>query len=115
MLKFLIPVLLVFMVLPLQAQFGFDRELSIDVDEDGTPLKFPWAGGMDYCQFSNIDLDFDGDLDLFVFDRTCDKVMTFVQNGSAGEVDFQYAPQYESYFPKDLKNWALLVYYVCLP
>lgn len=113
MLKFLIPVLLVLMVLPLQAQFGFDRELSIDVDEDGTPLKFPWAGGMDYCQFSNIDLDFDGDLDLFVFDRTCDKVMTFVQNGSAGEVDFQYAPQYESYFPKDLKNWALLVDYDC--
>lgn len=113
MLKYLAPLLLSIFISPLYAQFGFDRSYSIDVEIEGFLLKYPWAGGMDYCQFSNIDLDFDGDLDLFVFDRTCDKVMTFIQNGEPGISDYEYAPEYESYFPKDMKNWALLADYDC--
>ena len=99
--------------MPLLAQFGFDRSYTIPVDQDGEVLKFPFAGGMDYCQFSNIDLDFDGDLDLFVFDRTCNKIMTFIQDGGAGEVDFRHAPEFEQQFPDELVNWALLVDYNC--
>lgn len=113
MLNRITAILMLLLALPLSAQFGFDRSYSIPVDQEGTPLKFPWAGGMDYCQFSNIDLDFDGDLDLFVFDRTCDKIMTFIQEGEAGEVNFQYAPEYEEQFPENLVNWALLVDYDC--
>lgn len=94
-----------------RAQFGFQLSTSIDVVEDGEALKFPWAGGMDYCQFSNIDLDFDGVNDLFVFDRTCNKVLTFLQKGGVGEVDFEYAPEYENIFPDDLHDWALLADY----
>ena len=91
------------------AQFGFERLLDVPVTESSSLQTMPWAGGMDYCQFSNIDLDFDGDLDLFVFDRTCDKVLTFIQNGSAGTMDWEYDPSYESVFPEDLHDWALLV------
>lgn len=95
------------------AQFGFERNTLIEVINSGETQKFPWAGGMDYCQFSAIDLDFDGVEDLFVFDRTCNKVLTFLQKGAPGEMDYEYAPEYEKDFPKGLHDWALLVDYDC--
>ena len=60
-------------------QFGFERTMEIDAFKDGDIQTYAWAGGMDYCQFSNIDLNFDGVQDLFVFDRTCNKVLTFLK------------------------------------
>ena len=30
----------------------------------------PWAGGLNYIQISDIDYDYDGDMDLLVFDRS---------------------------------------------
>lgn len=95
------------------AQFGFEQNDIIEVVQDGENQKYPWAGGMDYCQFSSIDLDFDGVEDLFVFDRTCNKVMTFLQNGAPGETDYIYAPEYENDFPEELHDWVLLVDYDC--
>lgn len=95
------------------AQFGFERQFDVEVTKNSVLQTIPWTGGMDYCQFSNIDFDFDGDLDLFVFDRTCDKVLTFIQNGGTGVVDYDYAPEYEDLFPVGLRDWALLVDYNC--
>lgn len=95
------------------SQFGFTRMDDIEVVKDGILQKYPWVGGMDYCQFSSIDLDFDGVEDLFVFDRTCNKVLTFLQKGGAGETDYVYAPAYEKNFPPGLHDWALLVDYDC--
>jgi len=95
-----------------KAQFGFERIDTIDVYKDALLQKFPWAGGLDYVQFSNIDLNYDGVQDLFVFDRTCNKILTFLQVGGVGEMNYVYAPQYEDAFPK-MQNWALLVDYNC--
>lgn len=103
----------VFSMMAVYGQFGFERYTDILVEKDAEAYKFPWAGGMDYCQFSNIDLNFDGVEDLFVFDRTCNKVMTFIQNGATGEMDYEYAPEYEALFPEDLHDWTLLVDYNC--
>ncbi|MCD4729911.1 MAG: hypothetical protein K8R74_04890, partial [Bacteroidales bacterium] len=46
-------------------QFYFDGNLeknrSVQVtDESKTILQYPWAGGMNSCQFGEIDLDLDG-------------------------------------------------------
>lgn len=111
--RLLFVILLFFAGLGVNAQFGFERVLDIPVTEASELQTMPWAGGLDYCQFSNIDLDFDGDLDLFVFDRTCDKVLTFIQNGAPGEMDWEYDPSYESIFPEGMHDWALLVDYNC--
>ncbi len=51
-------------------QFQFDFQNSIPVIKSGITQKFPWAGGLNYAQVSTIDIDFDGDSDLFVFDRS---------------------------------------------
>ncbi|MBN2172731.1 MAG: T9SS type A sorting domain-containing protein [Bacteroidales bacterium] len=70
--------------------------------------KYPWAGGMNSCQFGNIDLNLDGIQDLFVFDRNGNRIMTFLNNGTSGEVDYTYAPEYISKFP-ELIAWAILI------
>ncbi|UKN01854.1 T9SS type A sorting domain-containing protein [Paracrocinitomix mangrovi] len=93
------------------AQFGFERIDTINVI-NGTAQTMPWAGGIDFPQFSNIDLNWDGVEDLFIFDRTCDKVLTFLHTGAPNSTQYVYAPEYESLFPK-MQNWCLLVDYNC--
>lgn len=107
------------------AQFGFQRIDTIDVYKSAVIQKYAWVGGLDFAQFSNIDLDFDGVQDLFVFDREDHKVLTFLQTGTTGAPNWTYAPQYESKFPEYnniydafqdehfLFNWVLLVDYNC--
>ncbi len=107
---------LIMLLLPIGAfsQFGFNRMDNIAVIEDNVQQKYPWVGGLDYCQYSNIDLDQDGVLDLFIFDTTCDKILTFLQKGTAGNMDFEYAPEYEKVFEAfspELYGWVLLADY----
>lgn len=89
-------------------KYGFERIDSVNVDVAGTLLEYPWAGGINSGQFSTIDLNNDGVEDLFIFDRTGDKVLTFVKQGA----DYVYAPEYESSFP-ELFSWAILRDYNC--
>ncbi len=66
-------------------------------------LAFPFTGGVNTPQFSNIDLNNDGKKDLFVFDRSTYKVLCFVNTPQG----FVHAPQYEALFPP-MQSWALL-------
>ncbi len=110
--KYLFYSVILFFTVDANAQFGFNRTTDVNVVNGAITQKYPWAGGMDFCQFSTIDLDFDGTKDLFVFDRTCNKVLTFLQKGAPGEVDYEYAPEYEALFPA-MVDWVLLVDYNC--
>lgn len=89
-----------------------NRNLEIPVKANNQFLANPWAGGLNFCQFSEIDLDGDGKMDLFVFDKTGEKISTFLNKGTNGTTDYQFAPEYAGKFPK-LKNWALLRDYNC--
>ncbi|MFL5762305.1 MAG: FG-GAP-like repeat-containing protein [Bacteroidia bacterium] len=81
---------------------------SIPVSIGGTPLLNAWAGGLNFIQSSNIDLNMDGIKDVVMFDKTGNKVRTFVNQGTTpGAVGLIYDPQYESRFPK-VSEWMLL-------
>lgn len=95
-----------------RAQFHFDRYDSIPVYSNSLLLRFPWAGGINFAQFSEIDLDLDGRNDLFVFDRSGNKITTYINRGTAGQVDYDIAPEYVKLFPL-LHDWALLRDYNC--
>lgn len=94
-----------------RAQMYFNRDVTIPVS-NGTQLELPWAGGLNYPLFSNIDLNDDGLVDLFAFDRSDNRVVTFINTGATGPNCWRYAPEYENLFPK-MTGWAFLYDYNC--
>lgn len=111
-----LPTLLV-LLLPISAaaQFGFEyRPLLAPVLASGDTLGLAWSGGLNSPQYSSIDLNGDGQNDLFVFERTQNRVLTYLSvTAAGGGRRWQYAPAYESLFPTDLTSWALLRDYDC--
>ncbi|GGK87490.1 hypothetical protein GCM10011405_39010 [Rufibacter glacialis] len=76
-------------------------------------MRLPWAGGFNSPQFSAIDLNQDGQQDLFVFDRSSQQVTTYLAVQTNGTWTYRHAPQYASAFPKGLRFFALLRDFTC--
>ncbi len=55
-------------------------------------------------QVNKLDLNDDGVEDLILFDRTANKVLTYIAQGQ----QYIYTPEYEAFFPDDLANFLLL-------
>jgi len=79
-------------------------------DENGNRLSMPFAGGLNACQLGAVDLNADGVEDLVVFDRQGYRLLTFINEGLAGEISYVYQPVYEKYFPP-VEHWMQLVDY----
>ena len=95
-----------------QTNIQFLRNDSILVTQAGDTLDNPWAGGLNFCQYSSIDLDLDGKDDIFIFDRTGDRISTYLNLGGLGETKFKHAPEFVNDFPL-LQGWAILRDYNC--
>ncbi|MEJ6797965.1 MAG: hypothetical protein QNK75_02925, partial [Crocinitomicaceae bacterium] len=54
----------VFFTFQSYGQFNFEFSADISVNANGNPLTKAWTGGFNFAQFSEIDFDFDGDMDL---------------------------------------------------
>ncbi len=72
-------------------------------------LKFPFAGGLNSCQFVNIDINLDGTDDLLVFDRHGYRILPFLVVPSSPST-LKYAPELASLFP-GLEHWVQAVDY----
>lgn len=95
-------------------QINFTRFDSIVVlKQNGDTLKHAWTGGFNVPQFSEIDLNNDGIMDLFVFDRSINRISTFINEGTPNQISYHLAPQYVTQFPADLHDWVLLRDYNC--
>jgi len=93
--------------------YGFQRNLTVKVkDSLLNYLADPWCGGLNSCQFGEIDLDQDGRNDLVIYDRSRLKLLTFINNGTANTVDYTYAPEYEDKFPP-IYDWMEIADYNC--
>ncbi len=85
----------------------FQRNRNITVQNQSHSLQYAWAGGLNTPQFSAMDFDGDGIEDLFIFDKTSNKILTFINKGTPNQQDYVYTPEYAFQFPP-LQDWVLL-------
>jgi len=86
--------------------FPVSFDTNIEIIKDGQKLAL--TGGFNAPQFSTIKVDNDDLEDLFIFDRTTNQILIFLQKtNSEGQKEWFFAPAYTQLFPK-LKNWVLL-------
>ena len=90
------------------AQISVNRDTSVDVYESNSKYKSPWVGGMNSVQFNEIDLNLDGVKDLITFDRSGNKLNTFIKKNN----EYIFAPKFRKNFPK-IKDWCLTADYNC--
>lgn len=108
-------VILCFVHIKMFAQYSFEHYNSssskkIEVQENNLPLSLPFTGGFKLPQFTECDLNFDGIMDLVVFDREAGKISTFINKGTQGKIDYEYAPEYQKDFP-EINYWMVMVDY----
>lgn len=77
------------------------------------PLQHALVGGLDNAQFAEMDLNNDGILDLFIFDRVGNLPLTFINGGTPNVSDYTFAPAYAKNFPTNLRNWVVPRDYNC--
>ena len=112
--NYLMAAYLLSLVHPVKAQFLLHHDGSLPVVSDTVTLSMPWAGGLNWCQVSQADLDLDGELDLFIFDRSGNEVLALVHQGGAGSTSYVYSPELSATWPfNELESWAYLRDYNC--
>ncbi len=84
---------------------------SIKVYAYGNEQTMAWCGGFNNPQLQMADLNKDGIQDLVVFEPYIG-VRTFINNGTAGNPIYVYAPQYALNFPA-ISDYMLLKDYNC--
>jgi len=92
-----------------QAQFSYSIDQSIDVEVNNKSRSLAWSGGFNSAQFNTMDLNGDGKQDLVIFDRSANKLITFLTKNN----QHLYAPEYELLFPKEVSQWVLLRDFNC--
>ncbi len=96
--------------LPGQTQLYRD---TVVVKENGITLRNPWAGGLNFCELSKVDLDMDGRKDIVVYDKVCNsggKPRVFLNAGGAGQAIYRHSPYYQSKLPA-VSQWAMFYDY----
>ncbi len=79
------------------------------VGENSDTLLFPFAGGLNSCQFMNIDINLDGTDDILVFDRHGNRILPFIVSGSY-PVKLNFAPGIAALFPP-VEQWMQAIDY----
>jgi len=91
--------------------FGFEKKFDVIVyNIENQILSNPWAGGLNACQFGEIDLDYDGINDLVIFDRNGNRVLTYKNQAVAGEISYIFAPELSLKLP-ELDDWVIFADY----
>ncbi len=74
---------------------------------DSQKVKDPFTGGAESPRFFNMNLDNDGKLDLVVFDKYSQRILTFIKD-SGENTKYRYSPEFEVFFPKGRHNYYVV-------
>lgn len=101
--KFCFAFLISSFIIPCYAQFQFETNASIPVYVGNDTLKNAWDGGLNYTQFSDIDFDLDGDLDLLLFDRSSNQIRVYRKDVNGTNYSYQLEVNARDKFPADIR------------
>lgn len=82
---------------------------TLVISETNSPLRYPFAGGLNSCQFANLDINLDGVNDLLVFDRHGNRILPFIVS-PANPVKYRYEPEYSKLLPP-VSQWVQTIDY----
>lgn len=91
------------------AQTTVYRDTTPSVYENGIKLKMPWAGGLNFSSFSQIDLNNDGKQDIVSYDKLSGsggKLRVYINKGGVGEATYLHGFTYQEQFPL-VTDWAM--------
>jgi len=77
------------------------------MSETNDTLLYPFAGGLNSCQFMNMDINLDGVDDLLVFDRHGNRILPFIVSAS---LPLKLSLEFASLFPL-VENWMQAIDY----
>jgi hypothetical protein len=101
-------------VAPCMAQWDLTFQGQVPVTANGANLDLAWAGGLNFVQVSDVDLNGDGLKDLFLFDRSGNTVTTLMNTGGQGTNAYRLErPDNASATYSGLHDWALFRDYDC--
>ncbi len=86
---------------------SFSEDFDLPFIIEGKTLRNPLMGGFNAPQFSNVDLNNDGYIDIIIFDRSGNVFIPLLNDGTDDPKGYDYAPEFIDNFPK-LINWVLL-------
>lgn len=107
-------IILSFFIISLTVQFcngQYEYNSSISVFKGGEELSMPWAGGLNHVQVSDFDVDFDGDLDLFIFDISSNNIRVFLQKQNGGVPYYELMYNAHTLFPSDIIYKGIMIDY----
>jgi hypothetical protein len=94
-----------------QLGFGFEKKYDMPVSDSlGNSLADAWAGGLNACQFNEIDLDNDGFKDIVVFDRNGNRTLTYKNLGIQNQVSYVLKPELAALLPH-FNDWVIFTDY----
>lgn len=99
---------LLFGVIYLNVSAQLVEKISFPVVGSSDFLEYPFAGGMDAPQFSQVDFNRDGIQDVFVFDRQGNTAIPFVSTFDEGVFGYKIQWDMLDSLPP-LQNWALML------
>ena len=86
---------------------------TIPVFESNNRLLMPWAGGINFSSFTNIDLNDDGMKDIVAFDKiggSGGRLRAYLSIGSVGEAKYKHDYTHQEQFPV-VTEWAVFFDY----
>ena len=90
-----------------QFEFQFSTDMPLSVN--GQQLNRVFEGGLNSPQFQTMDLDFDGDQDLVLYNRMANNLQTYINENNS----YVWKPEYAFQFPEDVIGWIVLIDFDC--
>jgi hypothetical protein len=101
----------ILLVSVLISTLSFGQSISFEVvsdievrDMQGNKLELSGVGGINQPQLYNLDINNDGILDIFMFDRSGAKVTSLIHDGKG---NYTYHPEFDNIYPKRFSTWVV--------